>query len=416
MREDEVSGVRARARGERRRTHGGDDDGALGGVVAQRPGLDVLASQPPHADDAGVRARREVVRAHVLVPNVEERVAVDRERRSLAVELEDDESRVVACEEGCALARGRGIEWGDEGSRRKKERTSGKEVQLGVRREDPEPIVLPPKRLHRRPLAHVPDANRLVLGITDDELVLGVEERDRDVVEVSAARIDLPRLGLAHPPELDLPVVAARDDEGERRVERSPVDSAVVALEDVLDDGVRVAKEVGLARIGALDLLFKRERLGGRVLLAEACARVDLVSLRAEGRRLQDVEERTRNVPHAHGLIHRSRNDVVLLGVELSAPAAPRTRVSSGPPCYSPARQACSHDVVVVAGENGNALARLPVPDPDRLVVGSGEDPGVLVVEVDGADVVEVTVEGKKASAGLVAVAGGARVSWVPFV
>jgi hypothetical protein len=37
------------------------------------------------------------VGAHVLVANVEECVAVDGEGRSLAVELEDDESRVVAC-------------------------------------------------------------------------------------------------------------------------------------------------------------------------------------------------------------------------------------------------------------------------------------------------------------------------------
>ena len=107
-------------------------------------------------------------------------------------------------------------------------RTSSEEVELGMRRKDPEPVVLPPERLHRRPFAHVPHPNRLVLGITDDELVLGVEQRDRDVVKVPAAGINFPRLGLAHPPELDLPVVAARDDEGEGRVEGGPVDSAVI--------------------------------------------------------------------------------------------------------------------------------------------------------------------------------------------
>ena len=87
--------------------------------------------------------------------------------------------------------------------------------------EDPEAVVLPPERLHGSTLAHVPHANCLVLRVGDDELVLGVEERDRDVVEVPAAGVDLPRLGLAHPPELDLPVVAARDDQGQRQIGRA---------------------------------------------------------------------------------------------------------------------------------------------------------------------------------------------------
>ena len=49
-----------------------------------------------------------------------------------------------------------------------------------------------------------------------------------------------------------------------------------------------------------------------------------------------------------------------------------------------------AHDVVVVAGEDGDAVAALPVPDADGLVVGGREDPGVLVVEHGGPDVVEV--------------------------
>eukprot|EP00965_Chrysotila_dentata_P068733 2271115-Pleurochrysis_carterae.AAC.2 len=66
-----------------------------------------------------------------------------------------------------------------------------------------------------------------------------------------AQRVDLPRLGLVHPPELDLPVVSARDDERQRGVERGPVHAAVVALEHVLDRRVVAAKQVlHLVRVG----------------------------------------------------------------------------------------------------------------------------------------------------------------------
>ena len=54
-----------------------------------------MTSEAPDANDAGVGAGGEVVGADVLVADVEESVAVDRESGSLAVELEDDQSRVV---------------------------------------------------------------------------------------------------------------------------------------------------------------------------------------------------------------------------------------------------------------------------------------------------------------------------------
>jgi hypothetical protein len=101
--------------------------------------------------------------------------------------------------------------------------------------------------------------------------MLGMEQGDGNVIEMSSASIHLPRLGFRHPPELDLTIVTARDNEREGRVEGGPVDAAVVAFEDVFDYGVRVAEEVGLARVGALDLLFEGKGLGGRVLLAETC-------------------------------------------------------------------------------------------------------------------------------------------------
>ena len=57
-----------------------------------------------------------------------------------------------------------------------------------------------------------------------------------------------------------------------------------------------------------------------------------------------------------------------------------------------------AHDVVVVSGEDGDAVAALPVPDADGLVVGGGEDPGVLVVEHRGPDVVQVAHQVEQAT------------------
>ena len=56
-----------------------------------------------------------------------------------------------------------------------------------------------------------------------------------------------------------------------------------------------------------------------------------------------------------------------------------------------------AHDVVVVAGEHADALPTLPVPDPHRLVVGGGQDPGVLVVEHGRPDVVKMAQQGEDA-------------------
>jgi len=55
-----------------------------------------------------------------------------------------------------------------------------------------------------------------------------------------------------------------------------------------------------------------------------------------------------------------------------------------------------------VTGQNGYAGARLPVPDADGLVVAGADNPGVLVVELDGADVVEMSEESEEAPVELV--------------
>ena len=57
-----------------------------------------------------------------------------------------------------------------------------------------------------------------------------------------------------------------------------------------------------------------------------------------------------------------------------------------------------AHDVVVVPSEDRDAVAALPVPDADGLVVGGREDPGVLVVEHRRPDVVQVAHQVEQAT------------------
>jgi hypothetical protein len=84
-----------------------------------------------------------------------------------------------------------------------------------------------------------------------------VEQAAGGVLEVIAAGIDLPGLGLAHAPQLDEAVVAGGNDQRHGRVESDPVDTTVVALEDELDDGVSVTEHVGLVLVRASDLVFE---------------------------------------------------------------------------------------------------------------------------------------------------------------
>lgn len=59
----------------------------------------------------------------------------------------------------------------------------------------PEAIVVAPKGLHPGPLGHVPHTDTLVLGVGQDELLAWVEDGAGHVVVVTAARVQLPRLG-----------------------------------------------------------------------------------------------------------------------------------------------------------------------------------------------------------------------------
>mmetsp|Transcript_237 Transcript_237/g.560 ORF Transcript_237/g.560 Transcript_237/m.560 type:complete len:358 (+) Transcript_237:4849-5922(+) len=208
--------------------------------------------------------------------------------------------------------------------------------------QDPEPVVLPSKGLDASPLGHVPNPDALVLRVRDDHVLLGVEHDARHVVRVPPQGVHLPGLGVVHSPQLDLPVVRSRYDEGQRGVERRPVHSPVVTLENVLDDGVASTEEL---RVHLRQL--QPVVVGGHGLLLQP-----------------------RDVPHPDGLVQGGGDHQVLLWVE-----------------------GCAHHVVVVPRQNGQARPRLPVPDPNRLVVRSRDDPRALLVKLDHPDVIQVAHE-----------------------
>ena len=306
-----------------------DQNCILRGVVRQTPRTRRRRGAPRAADgdERVIALALVIVRAQVAVLDVVQRALVVRVRGALALELEHDHAAVVP--------------------RREK-------VHLGVRGEDPESIVLAAKRLRPGALGHVPDANGLVLRVGDDDVLPGVEHHAGDVVDVPAQRVHLPRFGVVHAPQLHLAIVRARDDERQGRVERRPVDAAVVSLEDVLHHRVAAAEQVVVHVVRAAHAV--RVVPGRDGLLAQ-----------------------TADVPHAHSLVQRRRHDQVLLGVEHRR-----------------------HDVVVVPGEHRDAVAALPVPDADGLVVARGDDPGVLLVELHRADVVQVPEQREQAPAELI--------------
>lgn len=123
--------------------------------------------------------------------------------------------------------------------------------------ENPEPVVFPPESLNRRPLCHIPNPDRLVLAGRKDQFVFRVKHCHGDIVEMTSTAIHLPRFGLGHPPQLDLTVVSGRDDQWESRVESGPVDSTIMPLENVFDDCVGIAKQVGLTLLRPSHLFFE---------------------------------------------------------------------------------------------------------------------------------------------------------------
>mmetsp|Transcript_11249 Transcript_11249/g.32344 ORF Transcript_11249/g.32344 Transcript_11249/m.32344 type:complete len:424 (-) Transcript_11249:228-1499(-) len=242
--------------------------------------------------------------------------------------------------------------------------TGGEQVLVAVRGQDPEPVPLPAEGLHANALGDVPDSDAAILAVGDDQVVLGVEETARDVVGVPTQRVDLPRLRLGHAPQLDLTVIGGRRQQRQGRVEAGPVDSAIVALQDVLDDDVVRAKELGLDVHG---------RGGGTGMAAH---RID------GGRLAHLLLAETGGVPNPDGLIQTGRDDEIFRRVECGA-----------------------HDVVVVSRQDAEACATLEVPQPQGLIIGRTEDPwelGRVGMELDGADVIQVAQQCEEAASELV--------------
>ncbi len=86
---------------------------------------------------------------------------------------------------------------------------------------------------------------------------MGVEEAALGILEVAPAGVDFPSLGVTHSPELDETVIASGDDERHCWVEGDPVHTAIVSLENKLDNGVGVAKHIGLVLVRSSDLVLE---------------------------------------------------------------------------------------------------------------------------------------------------------------
>ena len=61
-----------------------------------------------------------------------------------------------------------------------------------------------------------------------------------------------------------------------------------------------------------------------------------------------------------------------------------------------------THGVVIMTRHGTNQRSVLPVPYADGLVVGATHDPRQLVVEEDGANIIEMAVQREQASPGLI--------------
>jgi hypothetical protein len=53
----------------------------------------------------------------------------------------------------------------------------------------------------------------------------------------------------------------------------------------------------------------------------------------------------------------------------------------------------CAHSVVIVTRHRANERPILPIPYPYRLVVGTRYNPGQLVVEEHGSNIVEMSIQ-----------------------
>lgn len=178
----------------------------------------------------------------------------------------------------------------------------------------PESVEVALERLYRSPLVEIPHTNGFVFADGEYQILVRVKETRRGVLEVAAAGVDFPSLGVckpsatisqvpaggltrtAHPPELDQSIVTCRHNQRQCRVERHPVHTTVMTLQHKFHNGIRVAEHISLIGVCTCHLIFEGD--GGRsgVLLSQAG-----------------------DVPDADGLVEGSGGDEVLGRVELSA-------------------------------------------------------------------------------------------------
>ena len=87
---------------------------------------------------------------------------------------------------------------------------------------------------------------------------------------MSPTGINLPCLCLAHTPQLDEPIIASRDDEWQCGMKSNPVHTSIMALENKLNNCVRIAKHVCLLLVGTGHLVLKAHRCWCGVLFPQA--------------------------------------------------------------------------------------------------------------------------------------------------
>jgi len=149
--------------------YAGNDHSPLSGIVAKGSRLNVLGTELANAHNARVCPGDQIAHSDGLVSDVEQTVSSERESGTFPLELEDDETIIV---------------------------TSSEQVEGRMSGQDPESVMLPSESLHSGPLGHVPDPNRLVFSIRENQLVTRVEDTGRDIVEVTSAGVNFPSLGV----------------------------------------------------------------------------------------------------------------------------------------------------------------------------------------------------------------------------
>jgi hypothetical protein len=92
--------------------------------------------------------------------------------------------------------------------------------------------MFPLESLNGSSLGQIPHTNSFVLSARHDQFVFRMEESARDVVRMAATRVDLPSLGLVHPPNLDDSVVCSRNDQGEGWVEGGVINASIVTFQN----------------------------------------------------------------------------------------------------------------------------------------------------------------------------------------